>query len=445
LKAAYFGKLFADDYPSDQHVDQAKILRVLNAVRFYEVGIPLTYAQFQRLEAQVVINRLTARHHHLLALRISQYLNIPEDKVLVHWASAKIIAAEDEDDMTLANAVVAKLSKCSTVSFAAVAGIAARTGRRKLAIRLLEYETKASKQVPSLLAMHEHALALQKAIDSGDTDLISIVLLQMEARAESKAETKFEFKQFVTLIESKPIAWSIYTNYLKTQGQMQRLERLYGINEALHRVEAANVAILQAYRYKNFQDRFQLFGFAQEFYESSKKASFAANATKEHILLMKVQMKAAREHKDVSFLDASVSDILAKFIAMGKEKDALAIRRQFNVPDKRFWHIKVRTLARYDVNELRSLFEGGSNPIGVQPFIEACQEFGHKKEAVHFIKKIKHPLERMDALCNAGEWSDAAKVAVGERNRQALEMIAARCRMPEVVAYINEQIDSGAV
>ena len=37
--------------------------------------------------------------------------------------------------------------------------------------QLLDYEPRASDQVPLLLAMKEDRLALQKAVDSGDTDL----------------------------------------------------------------------------------------------------------------------------------------------------------------------------------------------------------------------------------------------------------------------------------
>lgn len=37
--------------------------------------------------------------------------------------------------------------------------------------QLLDYETKASDQVPLLLTMKEDRLALNKAVDSGDTDM----------------------------------------------------------------------------------------------------------------------------------------------------------------------------------------------------------------------------------------------------------------------------------
>lgn len=46
LKAASFGKCFLDNYNANSFVDMSQTIRVLNAVRFYDVGIPLTYAQY---------------------------------------------------------------------------------------------------------------------------------------------------------------------------------------------------------------------------------------------------------------------------------------------------------------------------------------------------------------------------------------------------------------
>lgn len=45
LKTASFGKTFLDLYNPAEFVNLSRILRVLNAVRYYEVGIPITYEQ----------------------------------------------------------------------------------------------------------------------------------------------------------------------------------------------------------------------------------------------------------------------------------------------------------------------------------------------------------------------------------------------------------------
>lgn len=45
LKTAMFGRAFLDLYNPTDLVHMAQTLKVLNAVRSYEVGIPLTYQQ----------------------------------------------------------------------------------------------------------------------------------------------------------------------------------------------------------------------------------------------------------------------------------------------------------------------------------------------------------------------------------------------------------------
>ena len=45
-QAASFGKAFLDLYNSDQFVDMCRVLRVLNAVRDFKIGLPLTYNQY---------------------------------------------------------------------------------------------------------------------------------------------------------------------------------------------------------------------------------------------------------------------------------------------------------------------------------------------------------------------------------------------------------------
>lgn len=45
-QAASFGKSVLELYSSDEFVEMCEILRVLNAVRYYEVGFPITYEQY---------------------------------------------------------------------------------------------------------------------------------------------------------------------------------------------------------------------------------------------------------------------------------------------------------------------------------------------------------------------------------------------------------------
>ncbi|RLV63777.1 hypothetical protein DV515_00017925 [Chloebia gouldiae] len=46
LRAASFGKCFLDKFPPEGFVRMCQDLRVLNAIRDYQIGIPLTFTQY---------------------------------------------------------------------------------------------------------------------------------------------------------------------------------------------------------------------------------------------------------------------------------------------------------------------------------------------------------------------------------------------------------------
>ena len=188
IQAAKFGRSFLDLYDPSDFIQVGQALKVLNAARFYEIGIPLSYAQYTQLSPTHLVSRLLARNLHLLALRISSFLALPPDAVLKHWACAKIVRSKPQTsgagkgaeleggDDALCRVIVEKFETLGRggragVSYADIAKRAWEVGRTALATRLLDYETKASDQVPLLLSMQEDKLALAKAVESGDTDL----------------------------------------------------------------------------------------------------------------------------------------------------------------------------------------------------------------------------------------------------------------------------------
>jgi hypothetical protein len=87
-----------------------------------------------------LIDRLINRHQHLLAIRLCEYLKIKSDKVLVHWACAKVMARNNiETDSSLSETIVAKLADIPGISYAEIASTAYRAGRVDLATRVFLY------------------------------------------------------------------------------------------------------------------------------------------------------------------------------------------------------------------------------------------------------------------------------------------------------------------
>jgi hypothetical protein len=57
LRAAAYGRTFLRSFPPDQLADACKTLRVLNAVRAADVGLPLSMAQYLELTPSTLVVR----------------------------------------------------------------------------------------------------------------------------------------------------------------------------------------------------------------------------------------------------------------------------------------------------------------------------------------------------------------------------------------------------
>lgn len=76
----------------------------------------------------------------------------------------------------------------------------------------------------------------------------------------------------------------------------------------------------------------------------------------------------------ITFLDLSVSKTIHQLLVLAKSHpghrnelfgEASKLQKQFKVPDKRFWHVKVRSLAMsHQWDELRKFANEKKSPIG---------------------------------------------------------------------------------
>jgi len=159
LKAAAYGKCFLAEHElrprAARVVSALATLRALNALREYTVGVPLTYAQLQKLTPARLVQRLARRQQHYLALQLCTVLKLGREEiegVQVHWASERVLRGDNLNDQQLLSVIQARLSAGpAPVSTADVASTAFNHNRRELAKALLNLEPKASDQVRARL------------------------------------------------------------------------------------------------------------------------------------------------------------------------------------------------------------------------------------------------------------------------------------------------------
>ncbi|KAF2969240.1 hypothetical protein GQX73_g4358 [Xylaria multiplex] len=402
LKAASFGKSVLDIYNSDDFVDMCETLRVLNAVRYYEIGLPLSYEQYQRLTPEGLIQRLINRHEYLLALKVAGYLHLPTDRIYVHWASAKVRTGA-EDDSTICRMVVEKLAGKPGISFETIARAAYDEGRGRLATELLDHEPRAGRQVPLLLSMEEDEIALDKAIESGDSDLVFFVLLQLKK--------KLPLASFFRVINARPAATALVESSAVLDGDNTLLKDLYYQDD--RRVDGAGVFIREALQQPDARTSGDKLALAAKLLSDSRENNFELIALKEATTLLRMQEALGRDLTD-SFKGLSVNETLYKLIHLGYSNKAKRIQSEFKVPEKVAWWIRLRALvAKRDWNEIEEIAKSRKSPIG--------WEAGNARLAAIFIPKCTNlePGAAITMYEKCGMRVKAAEEAVKAKNADA--------------------------
>ncbi|KAF7545548.1 hypothetical protein G7046_g9538 [Stylonectria norvegica] len=407
LKAASFGKSVLDIYNSDEFVDMCETLRVLNAVRWYEVGMPLSFEQYHRLTPERLIQRLLNRREYLLALKIAAYLKLASDRIYVHWASAKVRVGSEDDD-TICRLIVERLSGKPGISFEEIARAAYQEGRARLATELLNHEPRGGRQVPLLMSMEEDELALDKAIESGDTDLMLSVLLHLKK--------KLPLAAFFRVINARPTATALVESSAMMEDDNTLLKDLYYQDD--RRVDGANVFIRESLHQPDARTASDKLALAAKLLADSKEATFEVHALKEATTLLRLQEAFDRDLAD-TFTGLSVNETLFKLIRLGNHQRAKKIQSEFKVPEKVAWWIRLRALvAKREWNEIEDIARAKKSPIGWEPFYNLTLQAGNPRLASAFVPKCTglEPGETITMYEKCGMRVKAAEEAVRLKN-----------------------------
>jgi len=429
LKAASYGKSFAQckGFSHDKFANTCKTLRVLNAVRKPKIGMPLTFTQFLTLTPHGLISHLIARHHHYLALKMCEYLALPDEKtrVLLHWACSKVL--QDEPAEEILRSIEEKLSsKKDNVSFAAIAATAFRNSKRSLAIELLRNEPMAGEQVPLLLKMNQQDAALTKAIESGETDLIYLVVLEMKQVRDADGLSKvMDNPQFA-------IAKNLLISYCKEQ-DIDFLKTMYEVLQAFK--DAADMFVLQSFKVHDLPTKRKLLARAKDLFSRDKMSYEDAKATDNQRRLIDLQHELNDLIGKPIFSGFSISDTIYQLIFLSSQypdllKKAVSIKKEFKVSDKRFWWIKIRALAKSQRWEALERFaQAKKPPIGYRPFVEVCLDNGNEEEAKKYIPLVSEAFAKVELYCHPmiQNYEAAIQTAVAKKDVDQLKFIYSKC------------------
>ncbi|KAF1966346.1 vacuolar protein sorting-associated protein 16 [Bimuria novae-zelandiae CBS 107.79] len=432
LRAASFGKSVLDLYSSDDFVDICDTLRVLNAVRFYEIGLPISYEQYRRLTPEKLVDRLTNRNEYLLALRVADYLHLPTNHIHGHWAQQKVRVSADTEEQICA-LIVKKLHGKPGISFEEIARAAYDEGRVRLATELLNYEPRAGKQVPLLLDMKEDNIALDKAIESGDTDLVYHVLLHLREKLPQAS--------FFRVINSRPLASALVESSVGDQDQ-DLLRALYYQDD--RRIDSSNLLLSQALAQPSLPAAFDDIKKAVTALKGNRDAAstFQQQSLDDAQKLLRMQEQFEKDlgprdsagspspgAASTTFIGLSAHQTISALLRLGHTKRAQKVQSEFKIPEKTYAWLRLRALvAARHWTELEELGRAKKSPIGWEPYFNEVLSAGNTRVASAFISKCTglSAAERVEMWMKCGLVVRAGEEASKAKDRALLEEVGVK-------------------
>lgn len=103
--------------------------------------------------------------------------------------------------------------------------------------------------------------------------------------------------------------------------------------------------------------------------------------------MLKLQKTLSTRHNGaIRFNGLSIHDTMLELLKVGEQKEAEKIKSDYKVPDRRFWWLRILTLAdKYNWVELEKFSKSKKSPIGYEPFVEVCLQQDNVREAQKYI------------------------------------------------------------
>jgi hypothetical protein len=465
-------------YDSDAYVDVTRRLRLLNNVRDPKnCAIPLSLQQYRTLsgaselrqlhprEAQVLVDRLVQRGDYQWAVNVATFLGMKTEKILVQWSVAKVITSTDE--AAAHKEIVAVLKKCPGAGFTEAALEAAAQGKQRLAVQLLDAEPRSQSQVLLLLQMGLDEIAMEKAVASHDADLTYLVLLKlmhhMPQQAFHAALKRYDAArmQFLAAAQHSPGLTRRANDFLidaasERHVAAQKIASAFVppsyaarlLDDAPAEVEEDDEDDAGSdYKIEGTQRvTTELMTEAEHLYTASEATRDEARLCATHRDLLTFQEAMVSKTGDTSVLNLSMTDTVAFAIMNAHEEDAEALRKQFNVPEKKYWYTKLIALVRsgqWDALERMGgvgRYKAVKSPIGFLPFVEVLFDRGESHRAVPFVVRLDKVVTKVEWYVKLDEFQLAVDCAFEDESADLLQQIRKRAQNPSILQYIDERI-----
>ncbi|KAI6218499.1 Vacuolar protein sorting-associated protein 16-like protein [Aphelenchoides fujianensis] len=393
--AAVFGQSLQKMERPDQRIEFSKHCKSLRLLRFLrQRGVPMSFAQLERLGVDAVIDRLWAFN--------------AMDNVRAGFA----------DELELVDRIVARFSDQKYASYAAAAEVAAQKGLQRLASRLLDLEEDVMQQVTTLLKLKQVDRALAMSAKSKDPDLLYMVIRHLRGNRNNK---ELELR-----LQKIPHVFEMYKN-LTQEEDPDRLFSLYQQSDDFRRQALFHIA---SFPHHSLFDVPQLL----EAIDKAAEALTAANAPQlaqlmaQHKKLVESNAKMEERAGGVALVDRSLRETF-HWAVVHHAAYADNLRKQHRLSDKQTWLWTVDALAEAKLwDRLEHFARETRPPFGFLPLVRAFAKHGEKERALKFVDRV--PAEdQAKAYALLGDVSKAAEVAFTRHDMN--QLLQLRLQQPQ--------------
>jgi hypothetical protein len=279
--------------------------------------------------------------------------------------------------------------------------------------------------------MKEDNIALDKAIESGDTDLIFHVLLHLRK--------KLPLASFFRVINSRPVASALVESSAADQDR-DLLKDLYYQDD--RRLDGSNLLLTEALSQTSLGPSLDKLKLASKYLQDSRDpaAVFQRGALDDAAKLLRMQDAFEKDLASQTtspvpgvatstYIGLSANETIFTLLKAGHSKRAAKVQSEFKVPEKTYTWLRLRALisARH-WTELEELSKTKKSPIGWEPYFNECLAAGKTNYAALFIPKCTGAsvADRVDMWTKCGLLVKAGEEALKAKDRALLEEVRSK-------------------
>jgi vacuolar protein sorting-associated protein 16 len=202
--------------------------------------------------------------------------------------------------------------------------------------------------------------------------------------------------------------------------------------------EASSMYILESFSTDDISKKRVLLKHARDLLSTKKECYLDTKLIQDQFDLVNDQDNFDSTSSERMYSNTSISDSIFNAILDNKEKKALAIKSKYSVPDKRYWWLAIKALAKGEYwNELEEFSKSKKSPIGYGPFVEVCLSRNNTQEATKYVTKVTDVRQKVEYCVQLAMWKEAMESAFQAKDQKLLLLVANRSKDQQVKSAVQ--------